>query len=147
LCEIPSITAVKEASGELSLFSKAAQLSGQVRYLSGDDFTFLPSLSVGGEGVISVVTNVFPKAFVKLYEHSKAGNSSMALEIHRTLYHFTELLFLESSPSPTKSVLAQIGLIEDSLRLPMVSVQPDTALKLKNSYQHTLNLLNELEAN
>ncbi len=146
LCEIKSIAAVKEASGDLALFSKASQLSPNVHYLSGDDFTFLPSLSLGGVGVISVVTNIFPKAFVKLKMLACAGNRTTALEIHRTLYEFTELLFVESSPSPTKAILSMLGHIENSLRLPMVGVQPETLSKIQKSYELTSEKLRGLEA-
>lgn len=136
LCSIPEVSAVKEASGDLSLFSKARQ-SSQAIYLSGDDFTFLPSLAVGGQGVISVVTNIFPRAFVLLQRHFQSGNFSAALAIHDVLLPFTEMLFAESSPGPTKAVLAQAGLIENNLRLPMVSVLPATAHRLQESYRQT----------
>ena len=145
LCQIPEITAVKEASGDLSLFSKALDLS-DAQYLSGDDFTFLPSLSVGGKGVISVVTNIFPRAFVLLQKYQATQRAEDARRIHQALFAFTELLFVESSPSPTKAVLAHLGLIENSLRLPMVGVLPETSKKLQEAYQSTAQRLKELEA-
>ena len=112
LCQVERIQAVKEASGDLSLFSNAFNLSKK-SYLSGDDFTFLPSLSVGGTGVISVVTNIFPKAFVLLQKYVESARYDEALKIHRALFPFIELLFLESSPSPTKAILAMQGMLEN----------------------------------
>lgn len=145
LCHVPQVKAVKEASGDLWLFSKARQSSEAV-YLSGDDFTFLPSLAVGGKGVISVVTNVFPRAFVVLQRRFEAKDYAGAQAIHDCLMPFTELLFSESSPGPTKAVLAQAGIIQNSLRLPMVPVLPQTASRLEESYRQTKQSLGLLEA-
>ncbi len=145
LCTIPQIKAVKEASGDLALFSKAISLSdAKALYLSGDDFTFLPSLAVGGQGVISVGTNIFPKAFVALHKKFQAGDHRAALLIHEALFPLTELLFAESSPGPSKYLLAYSGLIENHLRLPLVSVQKATELKLAAAYSKAKGQLLEL---
>ncbi len=145
LCALPQIKAVKEASGDLYLFSKARKASDAV-YLSGDDFTFLASLAVGGQGVISVVTNVFPRAFVVLQRSFQGGHLTAATAIHDALLSFTEALFSESSPGPTKAVLSHMGLIENCLRLPLVPVQSQTMQRLKEVYQSTQSRLKELGA-
>jgi 4-hydroxy-tetrahydrodipicolinate synthase len=144
LCTIKNIEAVKEASADLALFSKANELSDS-DYLSGDDFTFLPSLSVGGRGVVSVLTNVFPKAFVDLYQSFNGGNFSRALEIHHAVYEFTEALFIESNPSPTKFVLSTLGLCKNELRLPLAEVTPASEKVLIQLYEDTLRKLQVLE--
>lgn len=147
VCALPEINSVKEASADLCLFSKAVSLTGEgTDYLSGDDFTFLPTLSVGGQGVISVVTNVFPRAFVQLYRRFRRGDTEGAAAIHHALFPFVESLFIESNPGPAKFVLATQGLIQDSLRLPLVSVQPDSAKKLTASFEQTKRLLTDLGA-
>ncbi|MCX6128760.1 MAG: 4-hydroxy-tetrahydrodipicolinate synthase, partial [Proteobacteria bacterium] len=97
LCSLPEVTAVKEASAELPLFAKALLLS-QADYLSGDDFTYLPSLAVGGQGIISVGTNIFPKAFVQMTRRYRQGDNAGALQIHQILLPFIEHLFMESNP-------------------------------------------------
>jgi 4-hydroxy-tetrahydrodipicolinate synthase len=147
ICSLPQVTAVKEASADLCLFSKAVSLtSGQANYLSGDDFTFLPTLAVGGQGVISVVTNIFPRAFVQLTRAWRRGDLAAALAIHQTLFPLIECLFLESNPGPAKFILAGQGLIQDSLRLPLVSVQPGTARRLNECYEMTKQKLQALGA-
>jgi 4-hydroxy-tetrahydrodipicolinate synthase len=145
LCQLSSVTAVKEASGELPLFAKAAQHS-EALYLSGDDFTFLPSLAVGGRGIVSVVTNVFPRAFVQLLRHVQAARQVEALAIHQALMPFVEQLFSEASPGPVKAVLGHMGQISPTLRLPMVGVLPQTDAKLAASFESTRQRLQELGA-
>lgn len=145
LCELKEIQAVKEASGDLALFSKALA-SSKALYLSGDDFTFLPSLAVGGQGVISVVTNIFPSAFVNLLMAYKSGEHSKALAIHEALYPLTELLFYEPSPGPSKYLLSYMGLVENKLRLPLVTVQAETGRKLQAAYEQTKSRLVEIGA-
>jgi 4-hydroxy-tetrahydrodipicolinate synthase len=147
ICSLPQVTAVKEASADLSLFSKAVNLTqGQADYLSGDDFTFLPTLAAGGQGVISVVTNIFPRAFVQLTRRFRRGDTDGALAIHQAIFTSMECLFLESNPGPAKYVLASQGLIQDSLRLPLVSVQQATAQRLNECFEQTKRKLEELGA-
>jgi 4-hydroxy-tetrahydrodipicolinate synthase len=147
ICSLPQVSAVKEASADLCLFSKAVSLTGgQATYLSGDDFTFLPTLAVGGQGVISVVTNIFPRAFVQLTRAWRRGDTAAALAIHQALFPLIECLFLESNPGPAKYILASQGLIQDSLRLPLVSVQPGTAKRLTECYETTRQKLQTLGA-
>ncbi|RZA13690.1 MAG: 4-hydroxy-tetrahydrodipicolinate synthase [Proteobacteria bacterium] len=145
LCEIPQVTAVKEASADLFLFSKAL-IHSKASYLTGDDFTYLPSLAVGGQGVISVVTNVFPKAFVELTKKFWAGDHKGALELHNVLLPLIEGLFVEANPSPAKDLLAHMGLIQNTLRLPLVSVTPSTHDKLVKLFTQTRGRLVELGA-
>lgn len=145
LCSIPSVTAVKEASAELPLFSKASMIS-DAHFLSGDDFTYLPSLAVGGKGVISVVTNCFPKAFVAMTRRFLAGDTRGAQAIHEALFPFIEQLFVESNPGPAKAVLARKGYIQNTLRLPLVSVQKSTEETLFAQLAKTEALLQELGA-
>ncbi len=133
LCEIPQVTAVKEASADLFLYSKAL-IHSKASYLSGDDFTYLPSLALGGQGVISVVTNVFPKAFVELTRRYWSGDQKGALAIHNILLPLIEGLFVEASPGPTKEILAQAGIIQNTVRLPLVPVTGATAEKLRKVY-------------
>jgi 4-hydroxy-tetrahydrodipicolinate synthase len=147
ICSLPQVTAVKEASADLCLFSKAVSLTqGQADYLSGDDFTFLPTLAVGGQGVISVVTNVFPRALVQLTRRFRRGDTGGALAIHHAIFPLVECLFLESNPGPAKYILAQQGIIQDSLRLPLVSVQPPTAKRLNECFEITRQKLQDLGA-
>lgn len=145
LCELPQVTCVKEASGDLFLFSKAFLLS-KATYLSGDDFTYLPSLSVGGKGVISVLTNIFPRAFVLMTRKFLQKDIQGALDIHNALLPLIEGLFSEASPGPTKDLLAHAGLIQNHLRLPLVPVEATTHERLVRLYKSTSAQLEELGA-
>lgn len=143
LCEIERVTSVKEASADLALFSDACRQSN-ADYLSGDDFTYLPSLSVGGKGVVSVVTNVFPEAFVRMTQLFQEGACEKATMIHDALFEFTGLLFCESNPAPTKFVLSRLGLCENTLRLPLVNVTGSNEEKIWQSYQSTQKVLDNI---
>ncbi len=145
LCEIPQVTAVKEASADLFLFSKAL-IHSKATYLSGDDFTYLPSLALGGHGVISVLTNVFPKAFVELTKKYWAGDHKSALALHNTLLPLIEGLFVEANPGPTKAILSHAGIIQNTVRLPLAPVSEQNYAKLTKLYEHTKNQLVELGA-
>lgn len=145
LCEIPEITAVKEASADLFLFSKAL-IHSKANYLSGDDFTYLPSLSLGGHGVISVLTNVFPKAFVEMTKKYWAGDHKGALTIHNALLPLIEGLFIEANPGPAKAILSHIGIIQNTVRLPLAVCSKQNYDKLTKLYEHTKNQLVELGA-
>ncbi len=137
LTRIENISMVKEASGDLSLFSRSLVKCQETTFFSGDDATFLASLAVGGRGVISVVSNIFPEAWVALYQAFINGNHAKALEIHNCLLPFVDSLFCESNPSPAKAVLAQMGLCENTFRLPLAPVMIETFAALKERYEDT----------
>lgn len=136
LCQIPHVDAVKEASANLTLFSQT-RCKTTKSLLSGDDFTFLASLAVGGEGVISVVTNVFPKAFVTMYESFLAGDHRRATEIHLSLLPFIEVMFCEANPGPVKAALSMRGLCQNHLRLPLTEVEPENWQRIERCFQQT----------
>ncbi len=147
MCEItkiPHVVAIKEASADLTLFSKTAQLCSTTTMLSGDDFTYLPSLSVGGHGVISVISNIFPKAMVQLTKAHVAADTAKTLIIHNALFALTELLFCETNPCPLKAALHAMNLIENTLRPPLAAVSSDNFAKIKASVSSTYTALNEL---
>lgn len=121
LCKIPNVTMVKEASADLCLFSEAAMKS-DAKYLSGDDFTYLPSLTVGGKGVISVISNLFPKAVVRLGELFLGDDFEKALKLHRILFPMNQVLFCESNPAPLKAALHAWGICDEVLRPPLARV-------------------------
>jgi 4-hydroxy-tetrahydrodipicolinate synthase len=137
LAKVKNVTMIKEASADLGLFSRTVIQSPATRILSGDDSTFLASMAVGGRGSISVVSNIFPEAWVALYLSFTSGNLKKALAIHNCLLPFVDSLFRESNPSPAKAVLSQLGLCENAFRLPLVPVKPDSYELLKSIYEIT----------
>lgn len=120
LAEIPNITSVKEATADLTYGSELAHATrGQLTLLSGDDFTTLPFLAIGGQGVISVVSNVDPHRMSQLVRVARAGDLTTARDLHYQLFPLIRALFTETNPIPVKAALAMMGLMDEEIRLPM----------------------------
>jgi 4-hydroxy-tetrahydrodipicolinate synthase len=132
IAELPSVVAIKEASGSLDQVS-AIRARCDLMVLSGDDSLTLPMLAIGARGVVSVVGNVAPRPFRDLLTAFAEGRLVDAEAIHRRLVPLMRALFLESNPSPAKSLLADMGLVVNELRLPLVPVEPATALALRDA--------------
>lgn len=128
------IVGIKEATGSLSFASEIYQACGsKLTLLSGDDFTFLPFLSVGGMGVISVASNVVPKEFVQLYESFVKREMEKAQSIHYRLYLLMQALFVETNPIPVKTALAMMGKIHLEFRLPLCEMKKENEILLKQA--------------
>lgn len=117
----PRIVSVKEASGNL------AQITDCIRgkpagfsVLSGDDELTLPILALGGDGLISVVSNVVPRQMTELVRLGRACKFEEAQHLHLHLLSWMRAAFVESNPMPTKAALAMMGLCENVLRSPLV---------------------------
>ncbi len=138
LAEIKNIVAVKEASGDLEqVMSIINQRPEGFLVLSGDDALTLPHISVGGDGVISVVANAFPKRFSDLVNAALAGDLSLARQKHYELFEIIQQLFADGNPGGVKHVLKLLNICGDSVRLPLVNVNDKVAEKL---YKLTANL-------
>jgi len=98
--------------------------------LSGDDALTLPHLTIGGDGVISVVANAFPKRFSTLVHAALEGDLNLAREKHYELIEIIQQLFIDGNPGGVKHVLSLLNICEDHLRLPLVKVNEKTAKKL-----------------
>lgn len=135
LAEIDNIIGIKEACGSLE------QISDVLRFcpddfilLSGDDFTAMPTIYVGGKGVISVVSNLHPKGMSQLMEAALAGDTKKAQEMHYKLFPLMKLMFACPSPAPAKKGLQLMGKIrDDAPRLPITVVDEPTLEKLKTA--------------
>ncbi|HTR97899.1 MAG TPA: 4-hydroxy-tetrahydrodipicolinate synthase [Candidatus Acidoferrales bacterium] len=123
--ELPNVKAVKEASGNLEQIS---QLRARTRLtvLSGDDALTLPVIAVGGQGIVSVAGQVVPREMRALTDAARAGRNAEAEGLHRQLLSLFKALFAESNPGPVKYLLAEMGLVANELRLPLVPVEPAT---------------------
>ena len=132
LAEVPNIVALKEASGSLDQVS-AIRARCDLTVLSGDDSLTLPMLAIGARGVVSVVGNVAPRPFRDLLTAFSEGRLLDAERIHLKLVPLMRALFLESNPGPVKSLLADLGLIVNELRLPLVPVEPATAQAVREA--------------
>jgi len=132
LAEVPNIVALKEASGSLDQVS-AIRARTDLTILSGDDSLTLPMLAIGARGVVSVVGNVAPRPMKDLLEAFAEGRLVDAERLHRRLTPIMRALFLESNPGPAKSLLADMGLMANELRLPLVPVEPATAQAVREA--------------
>lgn len=121
LAENPNIPVVKEAGGSVDRVSQIKAVS-DITVLSGDDALTLPMMSVGAEGVVSVISNVMPSQMVKLVKLASEMNFKEASALHAKLYPLMKDLFIESNPIPVKALAAELGLCGNDLRLPMVEI-------------------------
>ncbi len=144
ICSIKGVEAVKEASGDIALFSRTVGLS-TASLLSGDDPSFLGSLACGGQGVISVVSNVFPQAMRHMYRAYKAGDTQKALKIQNILLPFIDVLFCEPNPAPLKAVLSHMNICQDKFRAPLVSVSASHRENIIALYTETQKSLEDIE--
>jgi 4-hydroxy-tetrahydrodipicolinate synthase len=122
LAEIPSVVAVKEATGSLDQASHIASLC-DLTILSGDDSLTLPLMSVGGRGVVSVVGNLVPRDLQALVRAFDKGDTAEALRWHRKLFPLCrDLLSVATNPIPLKVAMRLLGRDSGELRLPMCPV-------------------------
>src|SRR3989454_6086417 len=131
LAEIPHIVAVKEASGNIGQIMEIIRdRPPQFRVLAGDDMTALPVVALGGDGVVSVVSNETPGMMRALIDASLEGNHARGRELHYKLLPLMNANFIESNPIPVKAALAMMGLIEENYRLPLVRMSAANREKL-----------------
>ncbi len=120
LAEVPGIIGIKDATGNIERGSDLAKrLPRNFAIYSGDDATALALILMGGHGVISVTGNVAPKLMHQLCAAALVGDVKRAREINFRLLALHQRLFLEANPIPVKWALAEMGMIEHGLRLPM----------------------------
>jgi len=131
LAEIPNIIAVKEASGNMSQISAILRnRPADFLVLSGDDGIALPLMSLGADGVISVVANQVPGPLKQMVSAAFAGDWEEARRIHFRLLPLMEANFVESNPIPVKTSLAMMGRLRENFRLPMTPASRGTRDKL-----------------
>ncbi len=132
LAKVPNIVAVKEASGNISQIAEVFNhVPGNFLVFSGDDAITLPVISLGGVGIVSVVSNEIPKEMSELTAAALTGDWPKARKMQRTFLPLMQANFIESNPMPVKAVLAMMGRIEEVYRLPMVPMKPDTRARLQ----------------
>ena len=88
--------------------------------VSGDDALTLPLMAIGGRGIVSVASNAVPSEMSRLVELAEANDFPAARKLHRQLFPFLQVNFIESNPIPIKSAMASLGLLAEVYRLPMV---------------------------
>ncbi|MDD3579877.1 MAG: 4-hydroxy-tetrahydrodipicolinate synthase [Desulfobacca sp.] len=132
LAEFPNIVGIKEATGDLKQGAKVFQLCGdKITVLSGDDFTALPLMAMGGKGVISVISNVAPKDMAQMCDAFLGGDLARARQLHYKMLPLMEAMFFETNPVPAKTALKLMGRITGEVRLPLCSMSAANEDKLR----------------
>lgn len=132
LAEIPSIIAVKEASGNLGqIMEIIRERPERFSVLSGDDALTLAVMAAGGDGIISVVSNVTPAKMARLVECCRAGDFAGARTIHEQLSPWMRAAFIESNPIPVKAALAMLGRAGNVVRLPLVPLREELSADVR----------------
>ena len=138
LAAIPNIVAVKEASGNLGqIMDIIKDRPAEFLVLSGDDAIALAVVAMGGDGVVSVVSNEAPGMMREIVDAALAGDLVRAREVHYRLLPLMNANFVESNPIPVKAALAMMGLIEENYRLPMVPISSANREKLQKIVEQT----------
>jgi 4-hydroxy-tetrahydrodipicolinate synthase len=134
LAQVPNIVAIKEASGSVQQVAEIYRLTkGEFPILSGDDNLFLPMMSVGATGVISVLANIMPRRVKALGDaFLKERDFSKALSIHIELLPIFNGIFVETNPIPIKEVMALAGMIDPELRLPLTRLSDSNKEFIRN---------------
>jgi 4-hydroxy-tetrahydrodipicolinate synthase len=132
LAAIENIVGIKEASGNVSQMAAILNaVPDDFIVLSGDDAITLPVISLGGHGVISVVSNEIPAEMAQLTRLALQGDFAKARAIHRRYHALMEINFVESNPGPVKAVLAEMGLLEPVWRLPLVAPKAENQARIR----------------
>lgn len=125
--ELNNMIAIKEASGNLSQVSQIIKNKPEgFAVISGDDPLVVPHISIGGDGVISVIGNATPKTFSNLVKQSLAGNFKEAAQLHLRVLDLIDLLFVEGNPAGIKAALNIQNVCGETVRLPLVSISDST---------------------
>lgn len=132
LADFPNIVAIKDATGNLVRGSDlVARVGDRMAVLSGDDGTAFPLYAVGGRGVISVVSNVAPRAMSDMWDAAAAGDWVRAKQRHHELRVLSAMLFNEPSPAPAKAALALLDRCSPEVRLPLVEASAGLTEQLR----------------
>lgn len=136
-----NIVAIKEANGNISkIVETMSYVHGKLDLYSGNDDQIVPLLSLGGEGVISVLSNILPKETVRMCELFFAGDVAGAAEMQFKYHALIDALFSEVNPIPVKAALAAMGFCDNKLRLPLTQMD-------KEKEKHLIECMREVGIN
>ncbi len=135
LAKAGAIVGLKEATASMDRQVQLVEKVGKdaLAWLSGDDFTVLPYIACGGHGVISVVTNIAPRAMKDLVSAALRGDYARALERQVALADLIRTMFIETNPGPVKAAVALLGRAGPELRLPLAPVSDANLAKIREA--------------
>ena len=146
LAEIDNIVGIKEASGNIGQMAAIANaVPDSFVVLSGDDAITLPLAALGGQGVISVVSNEIPAEMTRLTHLCLQNNFPAARELHRKYFPLMEVNFVETNPGPVKAAMALMDLLEPVWRLPLVPPKAENLARIRDVLE-SLGLLQQTYA-
>jgi 4-hydroxy-tetrahydrodipicolinate synthase len=132
LSKMDNVVAIKEATADMNLDSQFVMAAGGgLNILSGDDFTYLAQLCIGGRGAISVTSNVAPGPMAELYNKWRAGDEEGARKIHYKMQPLMHAMFMETNPIPVKAAAAILGLCSWEIRTPLAPLADELKPKLE----------------
>lgn len=132
LAKHENIVGIKEASGNISQVAEIAALTnGEFDIYSGNDDQIVPLLSLGGKGVISVLSNILPKKTVEICDKFFAGDVAGSCKLQLELLPLINSLFCEVNPIPAKAAVAAIGYGDNYVRLPLTTMEPENEAKMR----------------
>ena len=124
LAKHPNIVAIKEASGDISQVAAISRLCGdELDIYSGNDDQIIPVMSLGGKGVISVLSNLLPKETSQMCHAYINGDTKTALDMQLKYLPVIDSLFCEVNPIPVKAAMSAMGYCENYLRLPLTAME------------------------
>lgn len=133
LADHPNIVGIKEASGNISQIAEIAALCGdKLDIYSGNDDQIIPIMSLGGSGVISVLSNILPKETVEMCDAFFAGDVAKARDMQLKFIPLIDALFCEVNPIPAKAAVAAMGFCKNIVRLPLTPMTAGNEKKLRN---------------
>lgn len=131
IAEHDNIAAIKEASGDISQIAKTCRLCQNIDVYSGNDDHVVPILSLGGKGVISVVSNIMPQMTHDMVASYLSGDTATATALQHKLNPLIDALFSEVNPIPVKTALNMIGINAGLLRMPLCEMSEKGAANLR----------------
>jgi len=135
LANAGAIAGIKEATAnmdrQVQLVEKVGK--GKIAFLSGDDFTVLPYIACGGDGVISVVGNIAPRAMKELVVAARKPDLAKALEKQVAMAELNRMMFVETNPGPVKAAVALLGKASGELRLPLAPVSDANLARIREA--------------
>jgi 4-hydroxy-tetrahydrodipicolinate synthase len=130
IAENKNIIGVKEASGDINQMMDVLKAIPEIAVYSGDDGMTFPLMSLGGQGVISVISNLLPAEVVEMVSNALDGHWEQARALHFQLLPIFKAAFVETNPAPIKYAMAKRGLAAGPLRLPLVEILPASQSKV-----------------
>jgi 4-hydroxy-tetrahydrodipicolinate synthase len=144
LAQLPNIAGIKEAGGDMAQCAHVLRdRPSDFLVVSGDDALAFPQIATGMHGVISVAANSFPAAFSSMVRAAIAGDLKKAKKLNDSLLDAYHLLFVENNPAGVKAALAELGLIHNYLRLPLVPLSNHYAEQLRAYTKNMIHLTAE----